>query len=300
MILKRRWGKLFSAFSALSFAWAVWFFWPPDVRALKTFNPARTRLMEIRMIQAKAAGRSYKIRQTWVPLERISPHLRHAILVSEDARFYEHGGVDWDAVMYSVRQDIRRRKFAFGGSTITQQVAKNLFLTPRKSPFRKIKEIEIAFLMERSLSKRRIMEIYLNVIEWGNGIFGAEAAAQAFFGKAAADLSPEEAASLAAVVPSPRRHSPTGNSAFTARRRVWVLKWMGRSGFLPVLETNEAPGFSPPAELLNERIAEPEAGEEEGVELTAPAAGTDEPEISSEPEELAPDPDASPISIPVK
>ncbi len=296
---------------AVSFsAWAVWFFWPPDVKALKTFNPARTRMMEIRMMQAKAAGRPYKIHQTWVPLERISPHLRHAVLVSEDARFHQHRGVDWTSLRNSVRQNILRRRFAFGGSTITQQVAKNLYLTPRKTPLRKLKEIEIALLMERSLSKRRIMEIYLNVIEWGDGIFGAEAASWAFFGKPAADLSPEEAASLAAVVPSPRRHSPTGGSRFALRRKEWVLKWMGRSGYLPVPEP-EVPVAPPvPADWFD-ASREEEPREEEGdpeeipveqvpVEPEAEKTGIAEPSKPSVQDEFAPEPDTATISAPVQ
>ncbi len=215
----------------------------PDVRILQTENPTHTSLMSLREEQAKTAGKKLKSRLTWMPLSQMSPHLAHAALISEDDTFYKHKGIDWVQMKEAVRINWERRKFAYGGSTITQQLARTLYLSPRKNLLRKAKEALITLQLERSLSKERILELYLNVVEWGKGIYGAEAASQAYFQKSAADLTPDEAVSLVSVLPSPRRWNPLSEKSFMARRRTQLLERMRREGYLPENETNETAVF---------------------------------------------------------
>lgn len=155
------------------------------------------------------------------------------MFIAEDDMFYRHQGIDWDATWAAFQKDWKEMRLAAGGSTITQQLARNLYLSPTKNPLRKVKEMLIARDLEKRLGKRRIFELYLNVAEWGKGIYGAEAAAQAYFGKSAAALSPEEAAALAAVLPSPRRHNPAKDSRYVARNKARILSRMKASGLLP-------------------------------------------------------------------
>ena len=158
-------------------------------------------------------------------------HLVHAVIVSEDGTFYENGGVDWYEVEESIEKNLEEGKAARGASTISQQLAKNLFLSTSKDPLRKLKELVITLRMERMLSKERILEIYLNVIEWGNGVFGAEAAAKKYFGKSASAITREEAARLAAVIPSPLRHQPNQPSQYVERRASLILERMTARGY---------------------------------------------------------------------
>ena len=194
-------------------------------------NPQRTALMEQRIDEAENTGTSFSVKQRWVPLSKISQHLVHAVIVAEDGAFYEHEGIDWFEIEESIKKNLEKGKAARGGSTITQQLSKNLFLSTSKSPVRKFKELIITLRMERTLSKRRILEIYLNVIEWGNGIFGAEAASRAYFGKSASQLSREEAARMAAVIPSPRKYQPNGSSRYVIRRSALILSRMSARGY---------------------------------------------------------------------
>jgi len=229
------WGGLLLGLALLPAVWGA-FFWlydAPDVAALKTANPTNTRFMDIRRAQAEKDGRPYSPRQTWVGLDAVSPHLIHAVLTSEDKKFYQHKGFDFESMDQAFRLNLSRRRIVRGGSTITQQVAKNLYLSPRKTYFRKFKEMLITQKLERTLEKKRIFEIYLNIVEWGDGIFGAEAASQAYFKKSAKDLTIEEAASLAAVIPSPIRHSPLGQGRFVSRRKAWVMKQLELAGYIP-------------------------------------------------------------------
>lgn len=212
--------------------------WLPDVGRLKTQNPKVTSYMLIKERQAAEAGKKLGRSFTWARWENISQHLKHAVLVAEDDGFYGHKGVDWDSTWRAVKTDLKARRLARGGSTITQQVARNLYLSPSKNPLRKIKEILIARRLESALGKRRIFEIYLNVAEWGKGIYGAQAAAGAYFGKSAADLTPEEAAALAAALPSPRRYSPVKGTRFMERSKNRIISRMRASGYLPE-ETDE-------------------------------------------------------------
>ena len=194
-------------------------------------NPQRTALMEQRIDEAENVGTSFSVKQRWIPLSKISQHLVHAVIVAEDGTFYEHEGIDWFEIEESIKKNLERGKAARGGSTITQQLSKNLFLSTSKSPVRKFKELIITLRMERTLSKRRILEIYLNVIEWGNGIFGAEAAARVYFGKSASQLTREEAARMAAVIPNPRKYQPNGSSRYVTRRSALILSRMGARGY---------------------------------------------------------------------
>jgi monofunctional biosynthetic peptidoglycan transglycosylase len=183
--------------------------WLPDVSALRVENPRTTKYTELYVRRMLRQGGRPEYSMRWVPLEDISPYLRSAVLVAEDDRFYTHRGVDWDALKQAASYNLKRRRLARGASTITQQVARNLFLSPRRSPARKFKELLIARHLDRSIEKERILEIYLNIVEWGEGIFGAEAASQAYFEKHASELTAEEAVALVVALPSPYRLNPS-------------------------------------------------------------------------------------------
>ncbi|OGR42317.1 MAG: monofunctional biosynthetic peptidoglycan transglycosylase [Elusimicrobia bacterium GWA2_61_42] len=226
--------------ACLLLACAVYVLWLPDVKELKTKNPVETSFMRIKERQARAQGKKLGRRLTWTAWGGISENLKHAVLVAEDDGFYGHKGVDWESTKKALETDWKEKRFAKGGSTITQQVARNLYLSPSKNPLRKIKELLIARRLEQELGKRRIFEIYLNIAEWGKGIYGAQAAAEAYFGKNAADLTPEESAALAAALPSPRRYNPTGGTRFMERQKSRIVARMRASGYLPdELETED-------------------------------------------------------------
>ena len=176
----------------------------PDVSVLKQRNPRSTALIELRDEEYRQKSIRSPRRQIWVPYGAISEHLKKAVLINEDAAFFSHKGIDLEELKEAFKKDWETRSFNRGGSTITMQLAKNLYLNPSKNPLRKVKEIIIARQLEQALSKQRIFEIYLNIVEWGRNIYGAEAAAQNYFGKSAAALDPLEAATLAALIPSPR------------------------------------------------------------------------------------------------
>jgi monofunctional biosynthetic peptidoglycan transglycosylase len=154
------------------------------------------------------------------------------VLIAEDDKFWSHEGFDYEAIQKAIEKDIKVKKFKFGGSTISQQLARNLYLSPEKSLIRKVAEAIITWRMEKVLSKKRILEIYLNVVEWGEGIFGAEAAARHYFGKASLDLSPEEAARLSAVLPNPRKYNPAGNQRYVTNRASLIYSIMIRRGMI--------------------------------------------------------------------
>jgi monofunctional glycosyltransferase len=202
----------------------------PDVQSLQKKNPAITAMMEQR-----ASERDAKVRpiRTWISYRNISPHLRNAVLITEDSAFFQHSGFDLEQIKESAKRNWREKRFARGASTITQQLAKNLYLSTSKNPLRKIREFFIARKMEEELSKQRIFEIYLNVIEWGDGIYGIEPAAQKYFGKSASALLPEEAAILAAMIPNPRRYSPGRNLKYLERRKADILSRLTRYNYLP-------------------------------------------------------------------
>jgi monofunctional glycosyltransferase len=199
----------------------------PDVRGLATANPSTTEFIELRKREAEQDGRKLALRQRWVPYTQISNNLRRAVLVAEDASFFEHEGIDLKELRASLEVNWEEGRFTRGASTITQQLAKNLYLSPSRNPIRKLKELLITRRLEAALTKRRILEIYLNVIEWGDGIFGAEAASRIYFGKPAALLSPDEAALLAGSIINPREHSPAHPTARLRFRQQIISRQMG-------------------------------------------------------------------------
>ncbi len=198
----------------------------PDVRPLRTHFPPTTAFMERRKAQLARAGESTRLDWRPVPMAHIAPVLRRAVVVAEDARFYEHAGIDWQATQDAVLTDWHRRRIGLGGSTITQQLAKNLYLSPARTPWRKLREWIIARRLERELSKERILELYLNVVELGPRTYGVEAGARRLFGKPASAVDETEAATLAAMLPSPRIYDPRRHPARVARRARRILRWM--------------------------------------------------------------------------
>lgn len=203
-----------------------------EVYRLKSENPSETALMRQRIREAEDDRKPLRIVRQWIPLSRLPKHVIDAIIVAEDGTFFEHGGIDWFEVQESFEKNMEEGRPARGASTITQQLAKNLFLSTSKDPIRKLKEIAITLMMERVLSKQRILELYVNIVEWGRGIFGIEAAARTYFGKSASALTIDEATRLAAVIPSPLRHTPNSDSRYILRRKAIVLDRMSSRGWL--------------------------------------------------------------------
>lgn len=203
-----------------------------DVSSLKKKNPELTAMMKYRIKQWERDGKRIKIKKIWVPVNRVSPYLVKAVLIGEDDKFYRHSGFDIEGIKKAIEKDIKEKKLKYGGSTITQQLAKNLYLNPSKNPVRKIQEAIITWRIENTLSKKRILEIYLNVAEWGEGIFGAEAASRHYFGKPASELTALEAARLAASLPNPIKYSPVGNSRFIEKRTNLIYFIMQKRGII--------------------------------------------------------------------
>ena len=243
-------GRAIGAIAGIAFGCAAFIFLTlPDVRPLKSANPATTAFIELRAREARARGEKPRRLQKWVPYGRISQNLKRAVLVTEDSRFWKHEGIDFDELKESMETNWERLEFARGGSTITQQLAKNLYLSPSKNPIRKLREFLIARALEAELSKQRILELYLNEIEWGDGIYGAEAAARIYFRKSCADLSAQEAALLAAAIANPRLLDPGHPSARLRRRQEMVMHRMG--------------AVTPPAVVVGPPIPPPPAAEPE-------------------------------------
>ena len=219
----------------------------PGISKLKNENPTTSSMIEYRLSEAKAGGKEGKKFMIWMPMEQISPNLQRAVLAGEDSRFFQHNGFDWDAIQAAwdeaVKEGEKEAKeegdydpndwippmpnFKRGASTVTQQLSKNLFLSEDRNFLRKGREAVYTYFLERELSKRRILEIYLNVIEWGDGIYGAEAAARTYFKKSASDLTRDEAAFLSAMIPSPLNiFNPTKNRKRVVRRQKVILRGM--------------------------------------------------------------------------
>ncbi len=198
----------------------------PDPAQVATKNPRTTAVIEQRRAEATAARRSFRPHQVWIALERVSPRLVAAVLLSEDASFYAHGAFDWHEVGVAADESLRSGRALRGASTITQQLAKNLWLGTERSAWRKAREAVLAMKLDHRLSKRRILTLYLNVAEWGDGVFGAEAAARARFGVTALELSSAQAALLAAMLPAPRKADLDHPSRWLARRARRVLDRM--------------------------------------------------------------------------
>jgi monofunctional glycosyltransferase len=225
-----------SLLAALVFGFIAYeYFSLPDVSGLKKRNPRSTALMDLRdQEELRKRGLHAKRQQIWVPYDSISEHLKRAILVSEDAAFFSHNGVDFFELKEAFKKDWEQGEFKRGGSTITMQLARNLYLSPSKDPLRKVREIVIAFQLERALSKRRIFEIYLNVVEWGRGIYGAEAAARYYLGKPVSALDAADGATLAALLPSPL--NPREKSLLY--RRNLILNRMAKTNHLSAAEAD--------------------------------------------------------------
>jgi monofunctional biosynthetic peptidoglycan transglycosylase len=278
---------LVSVVGGFALAAYVWLGIPArgDVRALAGTNPSTTGVMRQRDEEARAAGRPPRRQQIWVPISRVSRHLVHAVLSSEDQKFFGHQGVDWDALEKSVQEDRKQWRLARGGSTITQQLAKNLFFTTHKSPIRKVRELFVARWLEEDLTKRRILELYLNVIEWGDGIYGAEAAAQRYYGKPASALDADEGAGLAGMIPNPRRINPRVDARRFARAQRRVIWLMAHAGYLSRSGLGAEPPPLEPADEDEPPPPEPEA---------APAAAPETPRET--PRETLPESPASPAA----
>jgi monofunctional biosynthetic peptidoglycan transglycosylase len=226
----RRTGRAVIVASAFSLGYGIYLYLTlPDVRPLRTTNPATTAFMQLRAREAAARGERPTRRQTWVSYNRIAPDLKRAVVVAEDDAFWQHHGVDFVQLRKSLELNWQRLEFVRGGSTITQQLAKNLYLSPSRNPLRKLRELLIARRLEVELSKRRIFELYLNVIEWGDGIYGVEAAAQTYFGVPASALTREQAALLAATIFNPRVLNPARPSPGLRRRQQIILSRMSGS-----------------------------------------------------------------------
>ena len=226
--MKIIWKVIFVVFIVLLLDVLRYFFYP-DVHVLKNNNPKLTAFMEYREAQWADENRDMKINQRWVSLKQISPNLIKAVLIGEDDGFYKHDGFDVKGMENALERSIKNGTLA-GGSTISQQLSKNLYLSPSKNPIRKLKEAIITYRIEKTLSKRRILEIYLNVAEWGDGIFGIEAASRHYYGKSAKNLTAQEAAHLASILPNPIKYSPIGDQKYVYYRSRIIYKIMIRRG----------------------------------------------------------------------
>jgi monofunctional biosynthetic peptidoglycan transglycosylase len=237
------WLTVFIGLPAAALA-LYWLMTLPDVSTLAKHHPTDTALMEARRAQAKEQGRSQRQQFQWVPMARISPALQRAVVAAEDASFFAHEGFDWEGIKDAALYNLEVGEFKRGGSTITQQLAKNLYLSSERSLFRKAREALITRSLENHLTKERILEVYLNVAEWGQGVFGAEAAARHHFSKPAKDLTLDEAALLAAILPSPRRYDPLRHTAYLNRRQHHIIRWLERGSGRRSITLSRTPGAS--------------------------------------------------------
>jgi monofunctional biosynthetic peptidoglycan transglycosylase len=205
---------LLLAWQGWYFGWVVWW---------KFVNPSTTSFMSLRLDELREKDPRAELKKQWVPYERVSNHLKRAVVAAEDAKFSEHEGFDWEGIQKALEKNQKKGKIVAGGSTISQQLAKNLFLSASKTPWRKAQEAVITLMLEAVMDKRRILEIYLNVVEWGSGVFGAEAAARHYYGVSAAQLSAEQSARLAVLLPNPRKFGRLPNSPYLAARSQVIL-----------------------------------------------------------------------------
>lgn len=189
-------------------------------------NPSTSAFMDTRLAEMLEKNPDAELRHQWAPYNKISPHLKRALIASEDAKFVDHEGFDWEGIQKAYEKNLKKGRIVAGGSTISQQLAKNLFLSSRKAFWRKGEEALITLMLEQTMSKRRIFEIYLNVIEWGNGVFGAEAASRYYYKTGAANLSAEQAAKLAAMVPNPRYYDAHRSAKGLAKKTAIILARM--------------------------------------------------------------------------
>jgi monofunctional biosynthetic peptidoglycan transglycosylase len=272
-----------AAVLALPLWWSV-----PNTARLATENPTSTAFIDLRRAQAEEAARRFELKWEWRPLGKISRYLRAAVIYAEDYNFYRHDGVDWGALEHAVESNWDRGSFSIGGSTITQQLAKNLYLSPRRSVIRKARELLIAFSLEEHLSKQRILELYLNVAEWGDGVFGAEAAARRWFGHSAQTLSPAEAARLAIALPNPIQRAPDVRDPALTRRAVRIIRMFRMQGLIDTAQERTALDAvgAPEEKVLPSRKGGPEP------DPTAPTPGPTPEAPGPTPEAPGPTPEA--------
>lgn len=218
---------------------ALFFVNLPNISWLKNHNPQTTRFMEIYLDELDDKGENPVIDHRWIPFSKISSHLKRAVMIAEDDAFYQHNGFDWKQIRESLKVNWKKKAFKRGGSTITQQLVKNLYLGPQKNIFRKIREWILTYQMESTLTKDRILELYLNLIEWGPGVYGAEAASRYYFGASAGSLSPSQAAYLAAILPNPKLYGTTRYKRKANWRANLIQKRMSRSSSQKIEEKKE-------------------------------------------------------------
>lgn len=267
-----------SALFALLAAWCWVNARRHDLAGLENRTPGRTALMLQREREARAKGRTARVDQRTVPTSRIAPVLRRAVLVAEDDAFFQHGGLDWNEIRASAKRNWEERRLARGGSTVTQQLARNLFLGTARTPTRKLTEVFLATRLERALTKRRIFELYLNLIEWGDGVYGIESAARHYFGVPASALNPRQAVLLAAVIINPRRYSVLDPSSRIERRARMIAGRLHRRGLLDdgeyriaIHEPLEVPADSTGVLDLMMPVALPESAESPAPDSITPA-----------------------------
>ncbi len=224
-------GRLVLLLVALFLLLQLWFFaW---VLIWRVSEPGPTQFMKIRLAELRQKNPNARLQQSWMPYTRISPNLKKALIAAEDSKFMQHQGFDFEGIQKAFEKNEKRGRIAAGGSTITQQLAKNLFLWPEKSLLRKGEEALITLMIEGTWSKRRILEVYMNEIEWGTGIFGAEAASRHYFGVSAAELNEYQAAMLASMVPSPQYYDRKGETEGLARQTEVILERMNKVAIPP-------------------------------------------------------------------
>jgi monofunctional biosynthetic peptidoglycan transglycosylase len=285
--LLTRIGRIAAALAAVAFAIVAYVYLTlPDVRVLARTNPTATAWMKMRTEEAEDEGRKLKHVHRWVPYTRIAKNLQRAVLVTEDSRFWEHEGIDIEEIRKSIEINIERGAAVRGASTITQQLAKNLYLSPSRDPLRKFRELIIARRMEAALPKARILEIYLNVIEWGDGIWGAEAAARTYFGVPASALNREQSALLAGAIINPRVLNPARPTARLRSRQRLILSRMG--------------GVEPPAPVpVTEAEPQVPLPEFESAPVELPPPDVEVPQENGDPTvPLPPEPVPEPIPEP--
>ena len=293
MAKPKRWlGRTLALAAAIGFAVIAYVYLTlPDVRVLAKTNPESTAWMEMRAAEAARDGKSTRRVQRWVPYSRISQNLKRAVLVAEDAAFWDHEGIDLDELRKSIEINWEQGRAVRGASTITQQLAKNLYLSPSRDPLRKLRELIIARRLEAALQKARIFEIYLNVIEWGDGIWGAEAAARTYFGIPASALNRQQAALLAGAIINPRALNPARPTPRLRARQRIILGRMGE--VTPPAPAPAAVAVVPDPTAAPDETAAPEGNNEDHGELSD--EDTVEPDLPTEAPSV---PEPSPFPTP--
>lgn len=240
--------------TSLFIACLALYFTLPDVSSLAASNPTTTAFIELRRDEAIQNGVDFQMQWEWVPMSKISPYIVNALIYSEDNTFWTHGGIDWYSIIHALNIFWHQHRFVTGGSTITQQVAKNLYLSPEKTWLRKGRQFLLAIELERHLSKERILEIYLNIIEWGDNIFGIEAASQYWFNCSASELTPNQAVNLALIVPNPRYRDPTNPPSTFNRGINQLLLMLAQDGIISDEKVIDELNIEIPSGPLNEEV----------------------------------------------